>query len=459
MKKIKTGFLLLTCALLVILSACDVQTSPTAQPTTSDGFNKPAKELTELYSACTLVVDEEARIYTKNAAERLKELIAPKLDTQIKASHTPVEGELTVYVGAAGHTSDAWQGFNKNGYVIWQSGGTVVLSGSNAENTYTAVSRYIVEVIKNDAINIGRIDDGLLISCDYGNRADYIADIDKFQTVWQYDWHSPEWAHDFSSKIKDFLMSNSRPISYGHRGDVEHYPENSIEGIISAIKKGVDLVEVDVCRTSDNVLVLNHGDDLRATTDWSEKRGQTIDGVKLPTSFDIGKWTYEQLSKLCLRTGNGEYAAGKKSEITDYRIVTLEEVFSVCNEKCFVLIDKLTASDWDDVFSVIKKTGAARCFIYAGMAGSREEASKMKADVREALGTTGPSFFESGRSWSGTWYDEFELTTTEQFDKYYKQQVAIGSIVSTNRICRLIDYIDRYYYADKAPGNTSCNQK
>lgn len=444
MKKFKSVLMILICLSVALFSACDVSGTvpPTAEPT-----NTPTPPLSDSFTKCTIVLDDEARIYTKNAAQRLKEFIEPHLSVEIKSTHSHVQGELTVYVGDSGKNSGLWQEFNKNGYVIYQKDGEAVLCGSNAENTYIAVSRYIKQILNDDARNICR--EELSITSEIGDRADYIADISKFQTVWQYDWQAPEWSKDFTSKITTLLNSNARPITYGHRGDVEHYPENSIEGIISAINKGIDLVEVDVYLTADGVLVLNHGDDLRTTTDWAEKHGKTIDGVALPNSFKLEKWTYEQLSKLCLRAGNGGYSEGKKSEISDYRIATLEEVFTVCNERCFVIIDKLSKEHWDKVLDIIKKTNAGRCFIYVAMAESRTEASEMKAQVREALGVAGPSWWECGRGWSGTWYDEFDLTTREQFDQYYKQQIAIGTIVSTNRITRLMDYIDRTYYAEK----------
>ena len=133
----------------------------------------------------------------------------------------------------------------------------------------------------------------------------------------------------------------------------------------------------------------------------------------------------------------------------------------MCNERCFIIIDRLGAEHWDKVLDIIKRTNAARCYLYVSMAEDANQAKQMKAQVREALGASGPSWWECGRGWSGTWYDEFDLTTTEQFDKYYKQQIAIGSIVSTNRITRLMEYIDKTYYPKAQPTitNTACNQK
>ena len=40
-----------------------------------------------------------------------------------------------------------------------------------------------------------------------------------------------------------------------HRGDRRNYPENSLEGINSAIEMGVDIVELDLQCTKDSVLI------------------------------------------------------------------------------------------------------------------------------------------------------------------------------------------------------------
>ncbi len=160
---------------------------------------------------------------------------------------------------------------------------------------------------------------------------------------------------DFEGKLKDFTDAEARPMCYAHRGDIESYPENSIEAVISAVKKGADMIELDVCMTRDKVLVLMHGEDLSVTTDWALKRGQTVNGIKLPVSSSISAWTYEQLCQLRLRTGNGEYSAAD-SEITDYIIPTLKEAFIVCNERSLLVLDRVTTSHWDKIYEIIKET-------------------------------------------------------------------------------------------------------
>lgn len=44
----------------------------------------------------------------------------------------------------------------------------------------------------------------------------------------------------------------------GHRGDRGNFPENSIPAFISAVQKGVDVVELDVIISKDNLVVVSH---------------------------------------------------------------------------------------------------------------------------------------------------------------------------------------------------------
>ena len=70
------------------------------------------------------------------------------------------------------------------------------------------------------------------------------------------------------SQIREQLMSRSTNsvLVVAHRGDWRNFPENSLEGIENAIKMGVDIVELDVQRTQDGVLILMHDETLNRTT-------------------------------------------------------------------------------------------------------------------------------------------------------------------------------------------------
>lgn len=74
-----------------------------------------------------------------------------------------------------------------------------------------------------------------------------------------------------------------------HRGDWRNYPENSIGAIESAIRMGVDIVEIDLKLTKDSVLVLSH--------DKTCNRMTTGKG-------DISTMTYDSLKTFNLRTAH-----------------------------------------------------------------------------------------------------------------------------------------------------------
>lgn len=165
----------------------------------------------------------------------------------------------------------------------------------------------------------------------------YINDIDKLPIHWDLYHDTPEWMLDFDEKYAAFEDPDGRFMASTHRGDMVDYPENSIEGIISAIKMGADMVEIDPRRTKDGVLVLLHDAKLVRTTNFSEMKGKN----GLPTSEYVWDWTYEQLCQLNLKEGTG----GTSAKVTPYKIPTLEEAIKVCANRIFIRLDRKTLAD------------------------------------------------------------------------------------------------------------------
>ena len=432
---------------------------PSAQPSEEPNFSTvPAQAIENVYGQCVIVRSAEARQYELQAAQLFYDFVSGDIETHIADAESFTQpdssGEraLIVYIGATGleYPDNLWAEFNQNGYIMGGKDDCLVLRGSSAENTYTAVSRYINQFMDNNTDNISTWDMSAGVSGQFttASREEYISDISKFETGWQYEWQPPEWIMDFEGKLKDFTDTNARPMCYAHRGDIESYPENSIEAVISAVKKGADMIELDVCMTRDKVLVLMHGDDLSVTTDWILKRGQTVNGVKLPTSSSISAWTYEQLCQLRLRTGNGEYTEAD-SEITDYIIPTLKEAFIVCNERSLLVLDRVGTSYWDKIYEIIKETKAYRCFTYSAMAKTADEAYYYRTLVLSECGQSAPTCFARGPRWTGCGridhYYEFSLKTDEEFDEYFQEEIKYGCFVLTNRVSKLIDFLDRHY--------------
>ena len=121
-----------------------------------------------------------------------------------------------------------------------------------------------------------------------------------------------------------------------HRGDWRNYPENSLEGINSAIEMGVDIVELDLQCTKDSVLILMHDNTLDRTT--------TGKG-------NVSKYTLDEIRKLNLRNG----CAIK----TIHKIPTLEEALLLVKGKILVNLDKADRY-FDMVVPLLEKTGTMK---------------------------------------------------------------------------------------------------
>lgn len=103
-----------------------------------------------------------------------------------------------------------------------------------------------------------------------------------------------------------------------HRGDWRNYPENSLEAINSAIEMGVDIIEMDIHRTADGVLVLCHDKTINRTTSGKGK---------------IAEITYDSIRRCCLRSGHG-------IKMPKYHMPTLAEALDVCRNRAMINIDK-----------------------------------------------------------------------------------------------------------------------
>jgi glycerophosphoryl diester phosphodiesterase len=125
-----------------------------------------------------------------------------------------------------------------------------------------------------------------------------------------------------------------------HRGDWRNAPENSLQGYKLAIEMGVDIIEVDLNKTSDGVLVIMHDETIDRTTNGKGK----------PSDY-----TLEQLKKFHLRNGLGV--------VTDHTIPTLEEVMLLAKGKVLVNLDK-SYPYYNEAYQILKKTGTLQQAIF-----------------------------------------------------------------------------------------------
>ena len=116
-----------------------------------------------------------------------------------------------------------------------------------------------------------------------------------------------------------------------HRADWRNFPENSLEAIESAIKMGVDIVELDIHRTADGELVVCHDKTINRTTNGKGK---------------ISELTLDYIKSRNLRAGH--------NAVTRYKMPTLEEALDKCNGRVLINIDK-GINYYDQVMEMLVK--------------------------------------------------------------------------------------------------------
>jgi glycerophosphoryl diester phosphodiesterase len=87
------------------------------------------------------------------------------------------------------------------------------------------------------------------------------------------------------------LEALSRKAVVGHRGFPRRRPENTIASFVAAVEAGADIVEMDVWKTADDVVVVIHDGAVTAPDGvlkvkearWRELSGYRVDGEPIPT--------------------------------------------------------------------------------------------------------------------------------------------------------------------------------
>lgn len=141
--------------------------------------------------------------------------------------------------------------------------------------------------------------------------------------------------------IKQLHNPNDKHIMVvAHRGDWRDAPENSLEAYREAILLGVDVIEIDLNKTSDGVIVVMHDGTIDRTTDGKGK----------PSDY-----TLAELKKFHLKNGLGR--------VTRNTIPTLEEVMLLARGKVLVNLDK-SFPYYKEAYQVLKKTGTLNQAIF-----------------------------------------------------------------------------------------------
>ncbi|MFN5318369.1 MAG: glycerophosphodiester phosphodiesterase family protein [Bacteroidia bacterium] len=125
--------------------------------------------------------------------------------------------------------------------------------------------------------------------------------------------------------------SSKKVLVAAHRGDWKNYPENSIPAVLSCIRVGIDIVEIDVQETRDGKFVLMHDNTVNRTTNGKGK---------------VSNLTSEHILKLRLKN--------RFNELTEYTVPSLDTILQLTKGKIIVNIDK-SAGKFDKLIPIIKK--------------------------------------------------------------------------------------------------------
>jgi glycerophosphoryl diester phosphodiesterase len=95
-----------------------------------------------------------------------------------------------------------------------------------------------------------------------------------------------------TNSIKEILENGRRPLIIAHRGASFYYPENTIDAFEAAIDMRAEMIEFDVRRTADGVLVVHHdlefaGVEIQTMSKtWLEEAEESA-GYSIPTLVEI----------------------------------------------------------------------------------------------------------------------------------------------------------------------------
>lgn len=158
-----------------------------------------------------------------------------------------------------------------------------------------------------------------------------------------------------------FQSSSGKVTIVAHRGDWRNTCENSIEAIESAIRMGVDVVEIDISQTKDGTLILMHDKELNRTTTGKGK---------------VSDYTLSEIKSLYLR--NGCHIK------TPYKVPTLEEALLTAKGRVMLNLDK-AYTYWEQIYKLLVKTKTTNLIIMKSSLPATEIKNKYGRYIKEII--------------------------------------------------------------------------
>lgn len=162
--------------------------------------------------------------------------------------------------------------------------------------------------------------------------------------------------------LQSFLsfQPERKPLVSVHRGGgVGEWPENCIESFEFMTTFTSPIIEMDIRKTKDGVLVMLHDDSLGRTTTGTGK---------------LADFTYDEIKDLFLKTNDGV--------VTSYRIPTLEEVLKWGKDKAILSLDVKRNVPFSEVVELVNKYQAnSYAFIITYSAQAAREVFDLHPDL------------------------------------------------------------------------------
>lgn len=150
---------------------------------------------------------------------------------------------------------------------------------------------------------------------------------------------TPPLATDYRAHGDD-----ARILVAAHRGYWRGAPENSLPSFQQAIDRKIDMIELDVMRTSDGQLVLMHDTTVDRTTNGTGS---------------VASKTLAQIKALRLKQGLG----GAQAAVTDLQVPTLKEALNVIGTRALINLDKAWAYR-DQILQELIETGTVETAVF-----------------------------------------------------------------------------------------------
>jgi glycerophosphoryl diester phosphodiesterase len=164
----------------------------------------------------------------------------------------------------------------------------------------------------------------------------------RYQSIILYFLFTLRLTSQESSVWETLNYERNKVLVAAHRGDWKNYPENSLEGIKSCIDRGIDVVEIDVQKTSDGSFILMHDPTVRRTTNGKKR---------------VSSYSLSEITKLRLRDKNGK--------LTSFKVPTVEEALKIAKGNIILNLDK-SGGHFKELLILIEKYNCGQNVILKG---------------------------------------------------------------------------------------------